>query len=177
MEGGEPELLSGLRVNYDFFDTLGIRMEIGRAFLPEEDRPGRRHEVILSHGLWMRRFGGDPNILGRVIRLSDASFTVVGVLPASFRLAGDSGLAGDRRDFRAARLRTDRSVCLPRLPAPATDRADETGVPADRAHAELNTIMAGLVRAYPESYPAQAAVAFEPLQDYIVGRISTGFGC
>ena len=85
VERGEPELLQGMRVNYDFFDTLGIRMQLGRGFLPEEDRPDRRHEVILTHGLWMRRFGGDPDIIGRVIRLSDSSFTVVGVLPAGFR--------------------------------------------------------------------------------------------
>jgi hypothetical protein len=85
VERGEPELVSGLRVNYDFFDTLGICMRIGRAFLPEQDRPDRRYEAILAHGLWMRRFGGDPNMVGRVIRLSDSSFTVVGVLPAGFR--------------------------------------------------------------------------------------------
>ena len=99
VERGEPELVGGLRVNYDFFDTLGIRMQIGRGFLPEEDRPDRRHEVMLAHGLWMRRFGGDPNIVGRVIRLSDASFTVVGVLPAGFRPLEIQGSAGTPEIF------------------------------------------------------------------------------
>ncbi len=82
---GEPELINGLRVNYDFFDTLGVRMQIGRTFLPEEDRPDRWHVLILSHGLSLRRFGGDPDVMGRAIRLNEASFTVVGVLPADFR--------------------------------------------------------------------------------------------
>jgi len=59
-------------------------MQLGRAFLPEEDRPDRRREVILTHGLWMRRFGGDPQILGRVLRLSDTAYTVVGVLAREF---------------------------------------------------------------------------------------------
>jgi len=91
---GEPDLLTGLRVNYDFFDTLGIQMHLGRTFLPEEDRPDRRFEIILSHGLWMRRFGGDPNVLGRVIRLNESSFTVVGVLPAGFRTLEIPGSPG-----------------------------------------------------------------------------------
>src|SRR5206468_8385742 len=73
---GEPELINGLRVNYDFFDTLGVRMQIGRTFLPEEDRPDRWHVLILSHGLWLRRFGGDPDVMGRAIRLNEATFTV-----------------------------------------------------------------------------------------------------
>src|SRR5205809_1461961 len=74
-----------MRVSYDYFDTLGIKMQLGRTFQAEEDRPDRRFEIILSHGLWKRRFGGDPNILGRVIRLSEAPFTVVGVLPQTFQ--------------------------------------------------------------------------------------------
>jgi len=85
VERGESELVQGLRVNYDFFDTLGIRMQLGRAFLPEEDHPDTRYEVILSHGLWVRRFGADPHVIGRLIRLSDRSYAVVGVLPAGFR--------------------------------------------------------------------------------------------
>jgi hypothetical protein len=50
VDQGEPELISGLRVNYDFFDILGVPMYLGRTFLPEEDRPDRRFEIILSHG-------------------------------------------------------------------------------------------------------------------------------
>jgi putative ABC transport system permease protein len=83
-EGPEPELLNGMRVNFDFFDTLGVKMAAGRAFLSEEDRSDRRFEMILSHGLWMRRFGGDPGVIGRVVRMNESSFTVVGVLPANF---------------------------------------------------------------------------------------------
>jgi putative ABC transport system permease protein len=62
IERDDAEMLRGLRVSYDFFDTLGVKMELGRSFRREEDRPGRRSEIILSHGLWLRHFGADPHI-------------------------------------------------------------------------------------------------------------------
>ena len=173
VERGEPELVSGLRVNYDFFDTLGIRMQIGRGFLPEEDRPDRRYEVVLAHGLWMRRFGGDPNIVGRVIRLSDSSFTVVGVLPAGFRPLEIPGSAGTPEIFEPLGYAlTDPWACRDCQHLQLIARLKQ-GIPAAQAHAELNTIMADLVRHYPASYPPQARVAFEPLRDHIVGSVST----
>jgi putative ABC transport system permease protein len=172
VERGEPELVSGLRVNYDFFDTLGIRMQIGRAFLPEEDTPGRRHEVILAHGLWVRRFGGDPNIVGRAIRLSDSAFTVVGVLPAGFRPIGIEGFGLPEIFEPLGYALTDPFACRDCQHLQWIARL-KPGVPAAQAHAELKTIMADLVRHYPASYPPQATVALEPLQDHIVGRVGT----
>jgi putative ABC transport system permease protein len=172
VERGEPELVRGLRVNYDFFDTLGIRMQIGRGFLPEEDRPGRRYEVALAHGLWMRRFGGDPSIVGRVIRLSDSSFTVVGVLPAGFRPLEIEGFGAPEIFEPLGYALTDPMACRDCQHLQLIARL-KPGVPAAQAHAELNTIMADLVRHYPASYPAQATVAFEPLHDHIVGRAGT----
>ena len=173
VERGEPELVSGLRVNYDFFDTLGIRMQIGRGFLPEEDRPDRRYEVVLAHGLWTRRFGGDPNIVGRVIRLSDSSFTVVGVLPAGFRPLEIPGSAGTPEIFEPLGYAlTDPWACRDCQHLQLIARLKQ-GLPAAQAHAELNTIMADLVRHYPASYPPQARVAFEPLRDHIVGSVGT----
>jgi hypothetical protein len=172
VERGEPELLNGLRVNYDFFDTLGIRPQIGRGFLPEEDRPGRRFEVILAHGLWLRRFGGDPKVVGRVIRLSDASFTVVGVLPASFRPLEIEGFGAPEIFEPLGYALTDPFACRDCQHLQLIARL-KPGVPAERVHAELNTIMADLVRQYPGSYPPQAKVAFEPLRDHLVGSVGT----
>jgi len=170
---GEPELVGGLRVNYDFFDTLGIRMQIGRGFLPEEDRPDRRHEVILAYGLWMRRFGGDPNIVGRIILLSDSKFTVVGVLPAGFRPLEIPGTPSKAELFEPLGYAlTDPWACRDCQHLQFIARM-KPGVPAHRAQAELNTIMADLVRHYPAFYPPQARVAFEPLHDHIVGSVST----
>ncbi|MGA2593269.1 MAG: ABC transporter permease [Bryobacteraceae bacterium] len=172
VERGEPELVNGLRVNYDFFDTLGIGMQIGRGFLPEEDRPDRRHEVVLAHGLWMRRFGGDPNILGRAIQLSDSSFTVVGVLPAGFRPLEIEGFGTPEIFEPLGYALTDPFACRDCQHLQLIARL-KPGVPAAQAHAELNTIMADLVRHYPASYPPQAKVAFEPLRDHLLGSIST----
>lgn len=169
---GEPELVSGLRVNYDFFDTLGIRMQLGRAFLPEEDRPDRRYQVILAHALWMRRFGGDPSIVGRVIQLSDHSFTVVGVLPASFRPLEIEGYGTPEIFEPLGYALTDPFACRDCQHLQLIARL-KPGVAPAQAHAELNTIMADLVRHYPASYPPQARVAFEPLRDHIVGRAGT----
>lgn len=169
---GEPELLNGLRVNYDFFDTLGIPIEIGRGFLPEEDRPDRRYEVVLAHGLWLRRFGGDPGIIGRAIRLSDARFTVVGVLPETFRSLQIPGVGTPEIFEPLGYALTDPFACRDCQHLQLIARL-KPGVPVERAHAELNTIMADLVRRYPASYPPQAAVAFEPLHQHIVGRVST----
>jgi predicted permease len=86
-EGG-AEVLSGARVSANFFSTLGVAPVLGRGFAPEEDAPGRmRDVVVLSHGAWQRRFGGDPAVVGRAVRLSGATYTVIGVLPRSFHFA------------------------------------------------------------------------------------------
>src|ERR1044071_1750900 len=80
----------------NFFDLLGVRPALGRFFLPGEDaHPGGDTVAVLSHGLWQRRFGGDPKILGRVIEISNRPFTVVGVAPAEF----SGGMGGLRFDL------------------------------------------------------------------------------
>ncbi len=80
----EPEELRAERVSAGMFPLLGVQPSIGRAFQPDEDRPGHTDFVLLSHGLWQRRFGGDKAILGKSIRLRDQSCQVLGVLPAGF---------------------------------------------------------------------------------------------
>jgi putative ABC transport system permease protein len=82
---GEPERLRGMRVTDGFLAILGERPEIGRDFLPEEDQLGHNQVVIISNGLWQRRFGGEKNILGRTIVLDGQGYTVIGVMKAGFR--------------------------------------------------------------------------------------------
>jgi putative ABC transport system permease protein len=141
VEQGRPELLDGLRVGHEYFDTLGVKMQLGRSFLPEEDQPETRYEAILSHGLWLRRFGGDPSIVGRAVRLSDRPYKIVGVLPGGFQPI----------------LRSDRSV-VPEIYMPLGYDLElpmacrgcqhlqligrlKPGVSAEQARAELNTIL------------------------------------
>ncbi len=173
VEQGQSELLQGMRVGYDYFDTLGVKMQLGRAFLPDEDHPETRYEAILTHGLWLRRFGGNPAVIGQTIRLSGRSFTVVGVLPASFY----------------AFTRSDQSV-LPEvytplgydLKQPSACRGCQhlqligrlkPGVSIAQARAELNTILRDIVGEHPRDYDERTVIAVMPLRDYLVGRVST----
>src|SRR5215813_1745430 len=83
--GGSAERLSGMLVSGNFFQTLGARADAGRTLLPGDDAaPGSNPVVVLSHGLWVTRFGSDPQIIGRVINLNNFPFTVVGVMQAGF---------------------------------------------------------------------------------------------
>src|SRR5438128_4682551 len=83
---GEPERLQGMAITDGFLAMFGAKPALGRDFLAEEDQPGHNKVVILSHGLWQRRFGGDTNILDQAITLNGQSYTVVGVMPQGFRL-------------------------------------------------------------------------------------------
>lgn len=82
---GEPEKLAAYGVTANAFPLLGVRPALGRNFLAEEDQPGAGRVAILSHGLWQRRYGGEPNILGRNLVLDGEQYTVVGVMPAGFQ--------------------------------------------------------------------------------------------
>ena len=84
---GEPERLSGVPVSENFFQVLGIQPQLGRLFTAEECKWHGPKAVLLSHGLWERRFGSDPGIVGRTLTINDEPVTVVGVLPASFDFA------------------------------------------------------------------------------------------
>jgi putative ABC transport system permease protein len=88
LTGGElPERFSGLGVSANFFEVLRVKPLLGRAFLPEEEEAGRNRVVVLSYGLWQRRFGADPNLVGKPINLNGESYVVVGVAPNDFRFA------------------------------------------------------------------------------------------
>jgi predicted permease len=82
---GAAERVDGLRVSHDYFRVLGATPAIGRAFLPEEDAPGGAAVVVLSHGLWVRRFGADSDVVGSTIRLDGQPYVVVGVMPDGFQ--------------------------------------------------------------------------------------------
>jgi predicted permease len=80
-----PEWLLGARVTPSFFDVMGVPARLGRVFSREEEQPSAPPVVVLSHGLWMRRFGGDPGALGKMLRFDSGLREIVGVMPASFR--------------------------------------------------------------------------------------------
>jgi putative ABC transport system permease protein len=80
----QAEMLFGLKVSANLLPTLGSKPMLGRNFHPDEDQPGRDHEVILSYDIWKQLFGADPLLIGKTLTLSDELYTVIGVMPASF---------------------------------------------------------------------------------------------
>jgi putative ABC transport system permease protein len=84
-DGAEPEQVATLRVTSEYFAALGVAPIMGRVFTTQEDEPGGDIVVILSYGLWQRRYGGDPELIGRTIRSGGSTATVVGVMPPGFR--------------------------------------------------------------------------------------------
>lgn len=88
-EPGEAEYVSGRQISADVFSVLGIDLLRGRAFLPEEDRPGAMPVIIISYRLWQRRYGGNPDAIGRRLVFGARSYTVEGITPAGLRLSGD----------------------------------------------------------------------------------------
>jgi predicted permease len=84
--GGErPERVQGMQVSADFFDAFGLRPALGRTFAPGEDQPGRDRLVVLSWGLWQRRFGGDSGVVGTVVSINGIQRTIIGVMPPDVR--------------------------------------------------------------------------------------------
>jgi putative ABC transport system permease protein len=81
----EPERIDAARVTANFFSVLGVKPLLGRDFLPDDEGPGADRVVILDFALWRRALGGDPSIVGRAVNLDESSYTVIGILPESFK--------------------------------------------------------------------------------------------
>lgn len=92
---GEPERLTGQSVSANFFQTLGAEAAKGRTFATGEDTEGKNRVLVLSHGFWQRRFGGDPNILNKTLSLNGENYTVVGVMPEGFQFGRELGMIID----------------------------------------------------------------------------------
>jgi len=167
-----PELLTGMRVNYDYFRTLGVEMQLGRAFLPEEDRPKAGREVILTHGAWISHYGGDAGLVGREIALSGSYYKVVGILPATFRAPLRSGSVYPEFYLPLGYALGEPISCRGCQHLELIGRL-KPGVTIEQAHAELIALMAGMVRLHPNDYARGATVSITPLQQYMVGRVTT----
>lgn len=93
LTGGErPERVSGLLTTASLFPVLGVKPMLGRVFQPDEDSLGNNRIALISHGLWERRFAGDPNILGQQLTANGEPLTIIGVMPAQFRFPAEADL-------------------------------------------------------------------------------------
>jgi predicted permease len=160
---GTPERLTGVEASHELLQVLGVTPLLGRGFLPEDDRPGGRHDVvILTEELWRSRLGGDPSILDSTIVLDEVPRTVIGVLP------------------RGAWLFREGAFFVPAVLEPGTPRARRAphwamvfgrlkpGVSLSQADAELKAIKRQLASEYPK-FKQQWNVSLRPLPELIAG--------
>jgi len=160
---GAPERLSSTSVTDRFFDVLGARPLVGRVLQEGDDRPGAPKTAVISHALWTRRFHGDPAIAGRTVVLNAQSYTIVGVMPASFGYPDP--------DVEVWRVLT-MSPPPRRGPFYSWGIARlKPGVRIEELRANLDTISAGLKRQYPG--PDDWVMNAAPLQEALVGDVRT----
>ncbi|MBI2681183.1 MAG: ABC transporter permease [Candidatus Solibacter usitatus] len=164
---GEAEQIAGLQVTSNLFTLLGAQAKLGRTFLPEEGQPGAKRVVVLSHALWQRRFGSDPNIVGQAVTLSGESRTIVGVMPAGFGFPPYWATRAElwapmQFDARFASMRGGRMLrVFGRL---------KPGVSIKQAQAEMDLITERLRRQYPGE-DAEMGALVQPLHEKVVGSI------
>jgi len=160
--GGEPERVPGMEVTASFFPVLGVKPFLGRSFLSREDVPKGNPVVVLSHSLWQRRFGSRPDILGQPIAVNGKPFAVIGVMPPGFWFSN---------------AHEDIFVPLGLDPA-ETYRGGhylkvvarlKPGVPLERAQAEMNAIVAAIIRNDPHN--AGQGVTAERLHDRMAREV------
>jgi putative ABC transport system permease protein len=168
LSADQPEQVQFAVTTASFFGVLGTRPALGRAFRDADDRTGAPAVAIVSHGLWQRRFGGDPALVGRAIRVDGRPYEVVGILPASFRFLG---------------VQRDTDVWLPLGSDPFGDRRYargvrgagvigglRTGATLAAAQTEMDALAADLARAYPGENRGRG-IRVLSLREQVVGNL------
>jgi putative ABC transport system permease protein len=161
---GEPERLQGQLVSAEFLSTLGVQPLVGRDFLPAEDRAGAAPAVILSYGLWQRRFGGDESVVGKQLMLNQQSYTVVGIAPPDFQFGMEADVTVPI-SLQAERFRARGADPGARVVARLKPHVSQ-----QQAETELNLIAARLEQQYPEGNKGRRALV-TPLHDIFVGDV------
>jgi len=163
---GEPERLKGALVTANYLDVFGMKPAMGRTFRAGEDEEGRDRVVILSHGLWVRRFGADPSVLNKPVTLDGGNSIVIGVMPPQFQYPPGAELwkpfgfpAVPQSPFRSRELHFLRPVA--RL---------KPGVALAQAQSEVETIARRLEALYPKTNANQSLFLL-PLLERVVGNV------
>ncbi len=159
--GGEvPEQVKGIHVSADFFPLFGADPAVGRVFSAEEDRPGGPRLAVLSHGLWKRRYGSDPGLMGKPIDLNGDPYTVIGVVPQSFRSYPPADiyipLQADPNSSNQGHFLTVAGRLKP-------------GVTVKAAQAQMKIVGEQFRQAFPDWMGKNESVAVVPLQESMVG--------
>lgn len=170
-DGQDALRVNAMRVSRNYFDLIGVQPVLGRAFTSAEDRPGAARQVlVLSDGLWRRRFAADPRVVGRVVAIAGEPYTIVGVMPRGFD------------DLLATRFYHDAAVWFPLGYDPAASFACRTcrhlrvfghlapGVSPAVAEAELTAVFQDLERAHPAEYTS-AGAQVRTIGDVLLGPV------
>src|SRR5580693_5631409 len=167
---GEAEHIRGEMVSADFFATLGVKLVEGRFFTPDEDRIGGAAVALISAGLWTRKFGAAPNVVGQRITLNGTDYTIIGVVPAGFHLRLN-GFAENSDAYIPIGQWTD--VVFTNRSAGLGMKAIgrlKPGVTAEQARAEMNSIANQLAEAYPVA-DKDSGITVMSLKQSMVGEI------
>jgi putative ABC transport system permease protein len=169
---GEPERLDLVEVTTTLFPALGVAPQLGRAFTPEEDRPGGPPVVILSHALWQRRFGGDPSIIGQSVTLNGRDRQVIGVMPPDFKFIQKADVLLPRALDVQEALRNDREEGGLRALGNIIGRL-KPGFSLEQGQSELNSILQHLKQENPKREHVLRAVV-TPLAERLFGNLRLG---
>ena len=168
LTGGEsPEQLPSARVTADFFRLFGARTAVGRTFTADEDRPNGGRVVVLSYGLWQRRFGGDPQVVGRTLPLSGDSYVVIGVLAPSFNRAQFDPFADVWTPFQMDPASTDQAhyfTAAARL---------KPGVSMAMANTQMQAAAEQFRAKFPKAIDPKASFGVQLLQERMVRNVRT----
>ena len=168
---GDPEQVRGMPVTANLFSILGVQPMLGRDFIPGEDQAGKENKVILSYGLWQRRFGGDRGIIGKAITIDRQPHIVVGVMPRGFSFPPPMRLG-------IGEVSSGKELWVPAV----IDKANrdyhplgvvarlKPGVSLEQANAEISTAAQALAKAYPKSNDGVGANIFR-MQEQVVSNI------
>jgi predicted permease len=174
---GEPERIGTVRVSPNLLPMIGAQPQIGRGFQPEDAAEGAAGTAILHHGTWLRRYGGDPNVLGRMMSLNGQPYRIIGVMPRGFTL---------RQEVMPTLGRAEEADVL--LPLPLGPKASQVrnredyniiarlkpGASVGKAQSEMDALTARLRAEHPDFYPANGGLTFGvvPLKRQVVGNVT-----
>jgi len=170
---GEPARLSAVRASANLFPLVGSAPMLGRQFLPEEDKEGANHVVMLGHAVWRSRFGADTGIVGKSLTLNNQDYTVVGVMSPGFQFPVGFGYLGkvlnDPTDLYVPMAATSAESRRGNYSFFAIGRL-KPGVTIDQARAEMTTIEGRLEQSYPEGNSG-IGISLIPTQEQTVKEI------
>ncbi len=162
---GQPEFVRTRQISAGFFSVLGIQPALGRTFLVQEDQPGAAPVAVVSHSVWEKRFGADPQVVGARLVLQGKPYTVVGVLPAGFRFLGDPAVytpIGQNGEINMSRRDTHPGIgVIARL---------KQGTAFGQARSELAVIGHRLAKQYPDTN-GDRTFGMKPLKEDLVGDV------